>query len=182
MRNTTSIKTTSTGKGPIARGASGQRDLKGEAMDLFNGFKGRGWRAGMAVVLLSALAACDPAPVGDTSCVSAVGCEIVALTVKDLRGDIGENYGGGVVLRNARALGQTLVVDVTLPLSATAFKEPVGQQMIKTVGPAFAGGFCEGEYARDFFALGNKVRVRGFSTDSQLVADRVIISCGGARQ
>lgn len=182
MRNTISTSPL-TARGCATLGGIGNiSTVEGGAMSMLIKARTRGRRAGMAVALLALLGACDPQPVGDTSCSSAVGCEIVALTAQEMRADIGENYGGGVVLRNASALGQTLVVDLTLPLTAAAFKEPAGAALIKGFAPEFAGGFCEGAYARDFFALGNKVRVRGFSRDSQLVADRVITSCGEARK
>lgn len=135
-------------------------------------------RAGLGVVLLGALAACDPVPTGDATCNSALGCELIALTAKEMRRDIGKDFGSGVVLRNARSLGQTLVVDMSLPLSGAAFKEPMGQSILKTIGKSFAGGFCEGRYSDEFFQMGNTVRVRGFSNDNQLVADQVIRSCG----
>lgn len=148
-------------------------------MNIMNVLGKKAYRAGLGLVIVGALAACDPVPTGDTSCKSAFACEVVELTVKELHADIGKNFGGGVVLRNARALGQTLVVDISLPLSNEAFKEPAGQQIIKDIGKYFAGGFCKGEYAREFFKLGNTVRTRGFSKDNKLVADQVIRSCGG---
>lgn len=155
---------------------------KGTGMGLLRIVKRLELRACAPLLLVGALAACDPQPVGDTSCRSEFGCEIIKLTAQDMKRDIGENYGGGVILRNAQALGQTLVVDLTLPLTAAAFREPVGQGLLKKFAPEFAGGFCEGEYADDFFDVGNKVRVRGFSKDSQLVADSVITSCAGQRK
>ncbi len=140
-------------------------------------------RVVLAGVALLALAACDPVPVGDTSCPSPAVCEIVALTASDVRSDIGKNYGGGVVLRNARALGPALVIDVSLPLSAEAFKTPVGQRIIRDFGKNLAGGFCSaGATSDDFFKMGATLRARGFSKDSVIVADQVIRSCGGRRR
>lgn len=135
-------------------------------------------QAGIGIFMLGALAAWDPVPAGDTTCHSAATCEFIALTAKQMRSDIGENYGRGVILRDARAAGQTLVVDVSLPLPGAAFKEPVGQRAIGVFGENFAGNFCEGAFSNDFYKLGRVSRGRGFSTDNELVTDQVIRSCG----
>lgn len=150
-----------------------------DAMNMVDVFGKKVWRAGLGLLMIGTLAACDPVPTGDTSCKSAFACEVIELTVKEMRSDFGKDFGGGVVLRNARAIGQTLVVDMSLPFSSEAFKEPAGQKIIKDIGKRFAGGFCKGEYSREFFKLGNTVRTRGFSKDNKLVADQVIRSCGG---
>jgi len=138
----------------------------------------KAWRAGAAALVFGALAACDPVPTGDTTCESPAACEIIALTAEGMRTNIGKNYGGGVVLRNARALGQTLLVDVSLPLSSAAFELPIGQRIIKDFGKNLADGFCGGEFADEFFDMGGVLRGRGFSKDNKLVADQVIRSCG----
>jgi hypothetical protein len=148
-------------------------------MNMVDVFGKKVWRAGLGLLVIGTLAACDPVPMGDASCKSALACEVIELTAKDMRSDIGKDFGGGVVLRNAHALGQTLIVDMSLPLSSEAFQEPAGQEIIKDIGKHFAGGFCEGEYAREFFKLGNTLRTRGFSKDNKLVADQIIRSCGG---
>lgn len=136
----------------------------------------------IGALALMMVAACDPVPVGDTTCESALACEVVQLTAKEVRRDIGKDYGGGVVLRNARALGQTLVVDASLPLSAAALKEPAGKNLIGILGKSFAKGFCEGDSGGRFFALGATVRIRGFSRDNVLVADQIVRSCGGRKR
>ena len=140
------------------------------------------WRAGAGLLILGALAACDPVPVGDTTCKSAFACELNVVTAKSMRADIGRDFGGGVVLRNARAVGQSLVVDLSLPFSSTAFSEPAGQRVIQNFGKNLASGFCSTAYANDFFKMGNTVRARGFSRDNKLVADQVIHSCGGKKR
>ena len=154
-------------------------ELRGnEMVDFMNGLGAKVWRAGFGLLAVAALAACDPVPTGDTSCKSAYSCDIIKLTAQVIRSDIGKNYGGGVVLRNARAIGQTLVIDVTLPLSSAAFKEPIGQQVAKDLGKNIGKGFCSGRNAEKFFEAGNTLRARGFSKDNKLVADQIVRSCG----
>jgi len=139
----------------------------------------RRMRGGLIAAAFLALAACDPVPQGDTRCESALACEMVKLVAADVRTDIGKNFGGGVVLRNAQTVGQSLVMDVSLPLSQAAFSEPLGKRIASNFGRDIARGFCSGPDAQRFFDLGALLRVRGFSSDNRLVADQVIRSCRG---
>jgi hypothetical protein len=147
-------------------------------INLMNGVTKKVRRAGLGMLVLGALAACDPVPTGDTTCKSAFACEVIELTAKNLRDDIGRNFGGGVVLRNTRAIGQTLVLDVSLPFSSAVFKEPEGQRVLQEFGKNLGRGFCRSENADRFFESGSLLRGRGFSKDNKLVVDQVIRSCG----
>ena len=139
-------------------------------------------RFGLAFLAVGALAACDPVPQGDTSCESAYACEVVGIMAKTIRADIGTDFGGGVVLRNIRALGQVLVMDVSLPFSNAALAEPAGQDFLGDFAGNLAGGFCSVKSAQKFFDSGGKLRARGFSTDNTLVADKIVVSCRGIKQ
>ena len=138
-------------------------------------------RIPQALLAVVVLAACDPAPQGDTGCPDPFACEIAAETARIMRSDIGKNFGGGVVLRNAHAVGQVLVLDVNLPLSKAGFATPVGQRVLRDFGKNLARGFCGEESANEFFAMGLKLRGRAFSNDNALVADQTITSCRGGR-
>ncbi len=147
---------------------------------MFNGLgQAKSLRYGLAVLAIGALAACDPVPQGDTSCENPRACAFVSFAAKALKADVGKNFGGGVVLRNTYAVGQVLVIDTSLPLTKAQFSQPVGQQVLGTFAQAFAAGFCSEREAQSFFDEGGQVRVRGFSKDNALVADKIIRSCRG---
>lgn len=138
-------------------------------------------RSGLIATGFVLLAACDPVAQGDASCDTPRACEATRIIAAELRKDIGKDFGGGVVLRNAQPLGQALVVDMTLPLTQAEFSTPKGRAVTRTFGRSFAKGFCGGASASDFFKLGATLRPRGFSRDGKLVIDQIVQSCRGLR-
>jgi len=130
-------------------------------------------------LVLGALSACAPQDTGP--CTNVEACAIVQGTAGFLKNDIGRDYGSGVTLRDTRAVGQTLLVDIGLPLPATAFGQPLGKGVLSTFAASFASSFCEGPNAGEFFAVGSDIRLRGFSNDNKIVSDQVIKSCRGAK-
>ena len=136
-------------------------------------------RAVFAVLALGAVAACTPQPTG--TCSNPTACAIVQGTAGFLQSDIGTDYGAGVILRDVRAVGQTLLVDVGLPLPASAFSQPLGKGVLSSFATSFASSFCKGPNAGEFFELGSDIRLRGFSNDRTLVSNQVIKSCGGKK-
>ena len=145
----------------------------------FAGLVTRRGRAVLAALALGAIAACAPQDTGP--CNNAEACAIVKGTADFLKSDIGRDYGSGVTLRDTRAVGQTLLVDIGLPLPATAFNQPLGKGVLRSFAASFASSFCEGPNAGEFFAMGSDIRLRGFSNDNRVVSDQRITSCGGKK-
>lgn len=125
---------------------------------------------------LPLLAACVPA-VEPAPC-TPMGCAVATETARIMQGFVGEDFGGGVVLRQVIAAAGDVVMDLDLPVTSGEIPPGGEAEFARLVGGGVAQGVCESPETRTFFDLGNRIRVRSFAPDGSILSETLQTSCG----
>lgn len=145
------------------------------------------FRFAFAAVAALALAGCEPAPAPTTAsiqptpassgCENPLACDIASAVAMDMRADRGRDFGGGVVLRDARADDETLVMQLNLPLSGRTLDSGTRDQLDTVLAQTLVAEMCSDRDVRLFFDLGGNMRLQTFGTDGAVLTDSTLRNC-----
>jgi len=140
-----------------------------------------------AALAALALTACEPAPTTtaaaqsatpvSSGCSSPIACEIASGVAADMRADRGEDFGGGVVLRDARADDETIVMQLNLPVAGSTLDSATRTQLGSVLAQTMVAELCSDRDVRTFFDLGGNMRLQTFGTDGAVLTDSTLRSC-----
>lgn len=122
------------------------------------------------------LAACEPAPpaVPLTDDIPSQVAVIAAAEINTMRG---QNLGGGVSFRDARANGPITEVDISLPLPTDQLAPATAAMFREQFRTNFVAGFCETPETQIYFELGGALDVRLIGSDNRVFDSYRVSSC-----
>jgi len=112
----------------------------------------------LAVTLALGLAACTPTAPASPGLAGGI-----AMVLRAARADIGNDIGGGAVLRNAYNNGDTLIFELTIPPFMQTFYDLEPEAFTREFVGGFTEDICNGRGMGAFLANGGAIRLELFS-------------------
>ena len=132
----------------------------------------------LSLLVLPFLVACAEVPQSEP-CQTPEACFMSEFMVQGLSPSIGQDFGGGVTLRNVQAAGSLVVLDLQLPIAGADLEDVQKRVLHDVASQAFVDGFCEDSNNDEVFQFGNAYQVRSVGNDGVLMGASTVRSCGG---